>query len=190
MRKTVFLLCLVFSSLPVCAQQSVAEAAAQAKAPHALPADAPTRDQVLTLLDLMQARKTMIAAMDNLKQIMKDSAEQSFRERVPNPTAKQLDALHGIYDDIVDIPLDEMMNAIISIYQRHLTKSDVTGLITFYSSSVGQKVLREQSAMVRESMEATAAGQQRKMESLMAKLELRVQKLALEEQNKNAPEKK
>jgi len=28
------------------------------------------------------------------------------------------------------------------------------------------------------------------MESLMARLELRVQKLALEEQNKNAPEKK
>ncbi len=63
-------------------------------------------------------------------------------------------------------------------------------VITFYSSPVGQKVLREQSAMVRESMAATAAGQQRKMESLMARLELRVQQLALEEQNKNTPEKK
>jgi hypothetical protein len=44
--------------------------------------------------------------------------------------------------------------------------------------------------MVRESMEATAAGQQRKIESLMARIELRVQQLALDEQNRNATEKK
>ena len=112
-------------------------------------------------------------------------------EKVPNPSPEQLKSLHAIVDDVFgEISLEDIIKDVVPVYQRHLTKTDVSALVTFYSSPVGQKVLREQSAMVRESMEATAAGQQRKMESLMARLELRVQQLALEEQNKNATDKK
>ena len=181
--KKIFLACLIaLSSLSLSGQQRVAEAAAQSRAAKpALPVDAPSRDQILTLLDLTQTRKALISAMGNMKQIMKESAEQSFRKSVPNPTATQLEALRGIYDDVTDMPLDEMMNAIISIYQRHLTKTDLEELIRFYSSPVGQKLLQEQPQIMRESMQAGAAIQQKRMDELTAKIKQRVEGLTGED---------
>src|SRR5437899_4455123 len=113
--------------------------------PGPLPADAPSRDQVLTLLDLLQVRRNMAVMMDSMKQIMKQGAEQSFREKVHNPTPEQLAAVRGMIDDVIDgISADDMVNAVITIYQRHLSKSDIEEMIRFYSSPVGQKLLREQ----------------------------------------------
>ena len=58
MRKNLLLLVFVVAGAPVFAQQSVAEAAAQAKArTEGFSPDAPTHDQVMTLLDLLQIRK-------------------------------------------------------------------------------------------------------------------------------------
>src|SRR5580765_5743285 len=140
------LLVLLAMAVPVFAQQSVAEAAAQAKSKvEAFPADAATRDQVMTLLDLLQVRKMMATMMDGMKQAMKQGAEQSFRERVPDPTPKQLEALNGMVEDIMaDMPLDEMVEAMVPIYRRHLSKSDLDEIIRFYSGPVGQKMLHEQ----------------------------------------------
>ena len=71
--------------------------------------DAPTHAQVMTLLDLLQVRKMMATMMDGMKQAMKQGAEETFRERVPDPTPKQLEALHGMIDDAIgDLPLDEI----------------------------------------------------------------------------------
>src|SRR5260370_3704791 len=119
-----FLLCLiVLFSLPALAQQSVAEVATQSRvAGQALPADAPTRDQVLTFLDLMQARKGMAAALESMKQIAKQGAAQSFRQKVPNPTPQQLEAVYGMIDGMfAQLPLHEMMKAAVSISHPHTT---------------------------------------------------------------------
>lgn len=191
MRKILLLCVIALSSVPLLAQQSVAEAAAKTRAARQeLPPDAPTRDQILTLLDLMQARKTMIGAMDNMKQIMRQAAERTFREKVPNPTPKQLEALQGIYDDIGDMPLDEMMTALISIYQRHLSKTDLEDLIRFYSSPVGQKLLREQPQILQESMQAGAAIQQKRMDEIMIKVRKRAQALSEANDESSAAPKK
>lgn len=188
MRKAVFLLVLVAAAAPLYGQQSVAEAAAQAKAKtEGLAADAPTRDQVMKLLDLLQIRKSMSLMMDGMKQAMKQGAEEAFRERVPNPTPKQLEALNGMVDDMMaDMPLDEMIEAIVPIYRRHLSKSDVDEVIRFYSSTVGQKLLREQPQMIQEGMQAGVEIQQKRMGQMMAKIRERTEKMAEEEEKDKA----
>jgi hypothetical protein len=178
MRKIALLCLVVFFTLPALAQQSVAEAAAQAKNNGQVSADAPPRDQVLTLLETLQARRTMTVMLDNMKQIMKDSAERSFREKVPNPTPKQLAALHGMFDDIMNaMSLDDMINAIVPIYQRHLTKTDVEEMLRFYSPPVGQKLLRVQRQIIQESMQAGVEVEQRRMDEIKAKIQQRTQEL-------------
>ncbi len=188
MRKAVFLVVLMAAAAPLYAQQSVAEAAAQAKAKtEGLAADAPTRDQVMKLLDLLQIRKSMSLMMDGMKQAMKQGAEEAFRERVPNPTPKQLEALNGMVDDMMaDMPLDEMIEAIVPIYRRHLSKSDVDEVIRFYSSTVGQKLLREQPQMIQEGMQAGVEIQQKRMGQMMTKIRERTEKMAEEEEKDKA----
>ena len=188
MRKAVFLFVLMAAAASLYAQQSVAEAAAQAKAkPEGLAADAPTRDQVMKLLDLLQVRKSMSLMMDGMKQAMKQGAEEAFRERVPNPTPKQLEALNGMVDDMMaDMPLNELIEAMVPIYRRHLSKSDVEEVIRFYSSAVGQKLLREQPQMIQEGMQAGVEIQQKRMDQMMAKIRERTEKMAEEEEKDKA----
>lgn len=191
MRKSLLLFVLVVAGAPVFAQQSVAEAAAQAKAKaEGFSADAPTHDQVMTLLDLLQIRKSMSLMMDGMKQAMKQGAEQAFRERVPDPTPKQLEALNGMVEDIMaDMPLDEMIEAMVPIYRRHLGKSDLDEIIRFYSGPVGQKLLREQPQMMQEGMQAGMAIQQKRMDQMMVKIRERTQKMVEADEEKSGPKK-
>ena len=133
MRKSLLLFVLVVAGVPVFAQQSVAPARQRPRQEGFSP-DAPTHDQVMTLLDLLQIRKSMSLMMDGMKQAMKQAAEQAFRERVPDPTPKQLEALNGMIDDIMaDMPLDEMVEAVVPIYRGHLSNLDLDEIIRFYS---------------------------------------------------------
>jgi len=177
MRKCAFFFLVVLLSWPATAQQSVAEAAALARNTTQAAAESATRDQVLTLLETLQVRKTMAVMLENMKQIMKEATEKSFREKVPNPTPRQLAALSGMVDDIVDAQLDDLLNAIIPIYQRHLTKTDIEEMIRFYSSPVGQKLLREQPQIIQESMQAGAGVQQKRMDEMNARIQERMQEL-------------
>jgi uncharacterized protein len=142
-----------------------------------LPTDAPSRDQVMTLFDLLQVRRNMASMLQNMKQLMSQSAEENFRKKVPNPTPKQLAALHGMFDDVIDMPMDEMINALIPIYQRHLTRADVVEIIRFYSSPAGQKLLAEQPKMLQEGMLAGAEIERKRMDEINAKMQERMQKL-------------
>jgi hypothetical protein len=192
MRKGLLLLVLVAFALPVFAQQSVAEAAAQAKSrAEVFPPDAPTQDQVMTLFDLLQVRRNMSLMLDGMKQALKQGAEQSFRERVPNPTPKQLEALREMIDGALgDMPLDEMLEAMVPIYRRHLTKSDVEEMIRFYGGPVGQKVLLEQPKMLQEGMQAGVAIQQKRMDQINAKIRESAQKMAEADEEKGGTPKK
>jgi len=55
------------------------------------------------------------------------------------------------------LPMDEMVDAIIPIYQKHLTKADLAAVTAFYSSPAGQKILKELPAIMSESMQAGGA---------------------------------
>jgi hypothetical protein len=177
-------------TVPVFGQQSAAEAAAQAKSNTALSPNAPTHDQVMTLLDLLQIRKNIAVMMDGMKKVMKDAAEQAFRERVPDPTPQQLQTLAGMVDDIMaDLPIDEMVEAMVPIYRRHLTRSDIEEVIRFYSSPVGQKLLREQPQMIQEGMQAGAQIQQKRMGEIMDKIRERAEKMVEEQEKNSAPKK-
>jgi uncharacterized protein len=184
MRKGMFLLVLMAASAPIYAQQSVAEAAAQAKAKsEGLAADAPTHDQIIKLMDLLQIRRNMSLMMDGMKQAMKQGAEQAFRERVPSPTPKQLEALNAMVEDMMaDMPLDEMVEAMVPIYRRHLSKTDVDEIIRFYSSTVGQRLLHEQPQMIQEGMQAGMEIQQKRMDQMLARIRERTQKMVEEEE--------
>lgn len=192
MRKVLLLLVLVVAGTPVFAQVVGAKVSSQPKATEETFApDAPTHDQVMTLLDLLQVRKNMSVMMDGMKQAMKQGAEQTFRERVPDPTPKQLEALHGMIDDaMADMPLDEMIEAVVPIYRRHLSKSDVEEMIRFFSGPVGQKLLHEQPQMIQEGMQAGVAIQQKRMDQMMIKVRERAKKMVEADEEKSETPKK
>lgn len=179
-------LCLLLAVSPAFAQQSVAEAAAQSRAAaeaKRAAAAPPSREDVLKLFDLLQITKTMDAVIKATKQQSMEIAEQMIREKIPDITATQKKQFEEIMDDVMQSSLGpaaikEMLEATIPVYQRHLTKADLDAMVAFYSSPAGQKILREQPAMVQESMEASAGIQQRIARSMFQKIDERIAKMA------------
>jgi uncharacterized protein len=175
------------------AQQSPAPAKSAAKPQTAKPAATdgpPSAEQVMKLLELLEVRDSLQVTLDAVKKQMRNSAEDQFREKIINPSPEQLKSLQSIVDETFSgLSADDMIKDVIPVYQKHLTRSDVRALVTFYSSPAGQKILREQPAMIRESMQAAGASQQKKMEKVLGKLDLRVQQLIEQEQAKEAPAK-
>jgi hypothetical protein len=50
-------------------------------------------------------------------------------------------------------PWDEMLQSMVPVYQKHLTKGDIDALVAFHSAPTGQKLLREMPAITAEAME-------------------------------------
>ena len=170
------------------AQNSVQKSSAPAQpstAKKAAQSEKATEAQVLKLLDMLQIRDNLKITLDAMKTQMQHGSEQMLKEKIAKPTDAQIKTVNQIVDEeFAKISMDDLVHDVVPIYQRHLTKSDVAALIAFYSSPVGQKLRREQPAMMKESMEATSAGQREKMEQLLARVELRLEQFIETEQGK------
>jgi hypothetical protein len=158
------------------------KSAAPPAAPDAAPQGAPTREEILQLFDLLQISKTMEIAVQAARQQSFEMAEQMVRERAPDATAEQKKQLQTMIDEAMNEALGpaaikEMLNATIPVYQRHLTKADLKAMVGFYSSPVGKKILREQPAMVQESMQAASGIQQRIARTVLQKIDQRVEEI-------------
>jgi hypothetical protein len=194
MRAQIPVLIFVLFSFSALAQKQPASAPPVKANPQSKPvATAPannvaSREQIMKLLELLQVPDGLAMTLDAMKEQMKIGALQMFREKVANPSPEQVKSVNAIVDEeFQKIGMEDLIEEVVPIYQKHLTRSDVEAVIRFYSSPVGQKIRREQPAMARESLQATAAGQRGKMELLLAKLDLRIEQLAQSEEKKLAP---
>ena len=117
--------------------------------------EVPTKEEVLKFLDLMHAKAQMVLVMQGMISEMKKGAEQGFKSEIPDASPEQVAKVDALFDGIYEsIPLDQMIDAIVPIYQKHLTRSDLTAVIAFYSSAPGQKILKELPAITAEAMQA------------------------------------
>jgi hypothetical protein len=91
----------------------------------------------------------------------KDKLPADFEAR----TNKMMD------DMMKDMPFDEMKQAMVPTYQKHFTKGDMDGLVTFYTSPTGQKLLREMPAITAEAMTAIMPIMRQHMDAMSRRLQ-------------------
>jgi uncharacterized protein len=151
--------------------------------------DVPTRDEVLQFMEVAHVRANMEQMIAGMKEGSRKGAEESFKTEVPNATPDQLKKVDVISDEVFrDFPLQEMIDAIIPIYQKHLTRQDLQGIIAFYSSPAGQKLQKEQPAMMAEGMQAGQQIMLKRIPDINARIHERVRKL-IEQENQKPPPK-
>ena len=187
MRK-ILVFAIIFFGISLISQAAFSQQAAQKAGPgkssaQAASADMPTREQVHQLFDLLKVRQNMEVMMDGMKDAARTGAEDILRQKVDDPSEKQIAMTHKIFNDVFgELPIEEMMEAVVPVYQRHLTRSDIEALIKFYSSPVGQKLLREQPAMIRESVLAGSEIGRKRLDEIMLKLDRRIAEMVENEQ--------
>ncbi len=154
---------------------------ATASAPAIPAADAASKQDVMNLLSALKVKENMANMLEGMRDQMKKGARQGIAARRLTATDAQVSQMDGMIDDMFkQVPLDEMLDAMVPVYQKHLSKPEMAAISSFYMSPAGQKLLSEQPAMMQEGFQAGGSLMESRMEPMMKQLDERMQKLEAE----------
>jgi hypothetical protein len=136
----------------------------QEKQAQMVPAEnQPSADQLSKLFEVMRIKQQMASMRTMVPGMVQQQIQTAMRqteEGLPTGTKltpEQREKMQGIMTKYVGkamdlYPADEMLTDMTAIYQRHLSKDDVEGLIAFYGSPAGQHLLDAQPVIAQEYM--------------------------------------
>jgi hypothetical protein len=167
-RATCFAILLCVTSLPLLGQAGAASGT-----------DAPaSREDIKKMFEIMHIHDQMKLIMDQVSQQTRTMAHEQIRKLQPDVTDKDIAKLDAISDEAMKgVPVDGLLDDMIPVYQKHLSKSDVDAMIGFYSTATGQKILKEMPAMTRDGMQAI----QPRLRQIMDDANARVDKIVKEQ---------
>jgi uncharacterized protein len=173
----------IFLALTACLIFSLAGVAQQS------PADAPaTREDIERYLEVTHSRDMMKQIMDVMAKNVREMAhDQLSKDRASLPP--DADERMNKRTDVLlkNLPIEEMLQAMIPVYQKHWTKGDVDNMIAFYATSTGQKLLKDMPQTMAEAMQAMRPVVEKHMETMKQQLEQEV--VQLKKEYKNGPNK-
>jgi len=159
-----------------------------AQAGAASASDAPaTSEDIRKLLDVMQVRSQMKLVMQQVYQQMRALERDQVKKQNPDVTDEDIAKVDAISEEVMkNLPLEGLLDDMVPVYQKHLTKSDVDAMIGFYSTATGQKILREMPAMTSEGMQAMQPRLRQMVDDATAQIEKKVREQMQEKKQQTA----
>lgn len=115
--------------------------------------DQPTRDELVKMFDVLRVRQQTETMMQSVVLQMKQQLEGEIQKRYPNLPPEAVQKLEKSINDAVNLyPVGEMLDDLIPVYQKYLTKADVEAIVGFYSSPAGQHFLDQMPSVTQEAM--------------------------------------
>jgi hypothetical protein len=112
-------------------------------------------DDIRKMFDVMRIRDQMKLVMEQMYQQMRAMERDQIKNQRPNATDDDFAKLDAISEQVLKgMSVEGLLDDMIPVYQKHLSKADVDAMIGFYSTTTGQKILREMPAMTTEGMQA------------------------------------
>lgn len=186
---------------PLALAQSPAASAAPAPATasaEVLPEQQATREQLTKLFEVMRLRQQF----DSMTKMMPAIVEQQVHEQMAQmaaaiPGGKQLSPQQqAAFDKLTDkylqkanslYPADEMLEDAVTVYQRHMSRTDVDAYIVFYSSTPGQHLLDAQPVIMKEYMPVVSEKVQARTKQLYAEMAQDMQEFMKSQEPQAAP---
>ena len=143
--------------------QGPADQPASVSAAAVIPPDQqPTKEQLAKLFELMRLHQQVQSVLTMTQSMMQQQLSAQTKERAgqlggDSLTSDQQAAIAKIADKYMQkafniLTIDELLDDMTAIYQRHISRSDVDALIAFYSTPAGQHLLDAQPAILKEYM--------------------------------------
>ncbi|MGB7844143.1 MAG: DUF2059 domain-containing protein [Candidatus Acidiferrum sp.] len=132
------------------------------------PADAPaSKEDIEKYLQVMHSKEMMTKMVDAMSKPMHEMVHQQYlrdKERLPADFEARVNKIMD--DQFKNFPWDEMLEAMVPVYQKHLTKGDVDALVAFYSTPTGQRLIQELPAITAEASQQMMPLLQKNMETM------------------------
>jgi hypothetical protein len=153
----------------------------------------PTTTQVLKFMEVMQVRQRLQSTLQTEQDQISTVVHNMFHKALPDATpAEKADfeeiiasELEGMFSDY---PVEDVLRDMVPVYQSHFSESDLEQILAFYSSPIGQKVLKEMPAMTAEATRVTLTRLQPKIDKVMKNVSARIAAM-VDANNKKEPSK-
>jgi uncharacterized protein len=132
------------------------------------PADAPaSKEDIQRYLEVTQSREMVSKMIDAMIKPMHQMIHEQYeKDKDKLPADFEARSSKVIDDYLKKFPWDDLVQAMVPVYQKHLTKGDVDHLVAFYSSPTGQKFLREMPAITSEAMQVMMPLMRQRMDAM------------------------
>src|SRR5712664_4240877 len=148
------------------------------------PADAPaTKEDVQKYLEVMHSREMMDAMSKPMHQMMHEQFLKD-KDKLPPDFEERMNKIMDNY--LKSMPVDELLESTIPVYQKHLTKGDINALVVFYSSPTGKKLIQELPAITAEAMQSIMPLMRRQIDVMNARMQEQVAQIIKESSVKPA----
>lgn len=103
------------------------------------------------------------ASSESVKRLLQNTGAaeigtQIFNQMLPVMKSTIPAAPESFWDEVVaEMNVEEIIDLVVPIYQRHLSQEDVDAVADFYASPAGQRFLEAQPAILQESMAVGSA---------------------------------
>ncbi|HEY2114038.1 MAG TPA: DUF2059 domain-containing protein [Candidatus Angelobacter sp.] len=147
-RVLIFFWLVIVAGLAGIGQQS--KPAVASPAAQALPVDAPSREQVLkVLVHPDEVRQKLESVLGLLKQQVRQNIQQEGQA-----SPDDLKFFDDLFDTAIkNISIEELLNAIVAVYQRHFTAADIDALAAFQATPAGIKLRTGQQELMARMMQ-------------------------------------
>lgn len=137
-----------------------------------------SKEDVAKLFEVMHIRDMMKQVMDIAVKQSRQLARNQMKKDFPNMPPDQAAQMDRMMDDMFNgLPIEQLLQNMVPVYQKHFTKGDMDAILAFYSSSAGQKFIKETPAITQESMQASYGLLQQYMQTTMQKVRQRAEQM-------------
>jgi len=148
-----------------------------------------SKEDVQRYLDAIHSHDMMKEMIDAMSKPLHQLIHEQYVKDKDKLPADFETRMNQIMDDMwKDMPFDEMMQAMVPSYQKHFTKGDMDGLVAFYSSPTGQKVLREMPTIMSEAMQSMMPIMQKQIEAMQERVQQQTAKMMKDSEKKAEPQ--
>jgi len=138
-----------------------------------LPADAPSKEQVLKLFEVHHMRKNLLLLTHTLREQYKAVAA----ETIESHGMDSREAVQAIGENDNEQALEHAVAVSVMVYQRYYTAAEVEAMTNFYLSAVGQKLMAAAPEIMAESAKTMVPMQRKVVEIVLQSLAARAQKV-------------
>jgi hypothetical protein len=147
--------------------------------------DPATKEDVERYLQVLRSHDMMKQMMEAISKPMHQMVHDQFMKDKDKLPADFEARTNKMIDDMMrDMPFDEMMQAMVPVYQKHFTKGDIDAFVAFYSTPTGQKMLREMPAIAAEAMQSVVPVMRKQMEAMTERVQKEVAESLKQSQKK------
>lgn len=148
---------------------------------------AASQQDIRRLFEVMQVRSQMRVVMQQVYQQMRSMERDQIKKQQPSVSDEDIAKVDAIAQDVLNgMSIDGLLDDMIPVYQKHLTKSDVDAMVGFYSTPTGQKILKEMPAITTEGMQAMQPRLRQMVDDATNQMEKRMREQILEKKQDTA----